>query len=55
MHVGKTNKLFIVQARPETVHSQAKRNIIRTYSLKVWWLVPDPDTIPDVSYMCRTL
>eukprot|EP00045_Choanoeca_perplexa_P010696 m.109999 g.109999 ORF g.109999 m.109999 type:complete len:808 (-) comp15361_c0_seq2:68-2491(-) len=31
---GKTKQLFIVQARPETVHSQAKRNIICTYSLK---------------------
>jgi pyruvate,water dikinase len=31
---GQTNKLFIVQARPETVHSQAKRHVIRSYSLK---------------------
>ncbi len=31
---GRTNKLFIVQARPETVHSSAESNIYREYSLK---------------------
>ena len=31
---GETNKLFIVQARPETVHSQKKRNVLETYVLK---------------------
>ncbi|MCK4390307.1 MAG: phosphoenolpyruvate synthase [Desulfobacterales bacterium] len=29
-----TGKLFIVQARPETVHSQKKTNILETYVLK---------------------
>ena len=29
-----TGKLFIVQARPETVHSQSKGNILETYVLK---------------------
>ena len=29
-----TGKLFIVQARPETVHSQRKFSVIRTYELK---------------------
>jgi pyruvate,water dikinase len=29
-----TGELFIVQARPETVHSQASRNITETYILK---------------------
>jgi len=29
-----TGKLFIVQARPETVHSQAKSNVMETYVLK---------------------
>jgi pyruvate,water dikinase len=33
VHVG-TGKLFIVQARPETVHSQNKGNILETYVLK---------------------
>ncbi|SHO45986.1 phosphoenolpyruvate synthase [Desulfopila aestuarii] len=32
-HVG-TGRLFVVQARPETVHSQASRNITETYILK---------------------
>lgn len=31
---GKTNKLYIVQARPETVHSQEKQGVFKTYSLK---------------------
>lgn len=31
---GKTGKLFIVQARPETVQSQKKQGIFKTYSLK---------------------
>jgi len=31
---GKTNELFIVQARPETVQSQKKQGIFKTYSLK---------------------
>jgi pyruvate,water dikinase len=31
---GETNKLFIVQARPETVHSTASRNIFKDYVLK---------------------
>ncbi|MBW4583048.1 MAG: phosphoenolpyruvate synthase [Tildeniella nuda ZEHNDER 1965/U140] len=31
---GLTNQLFIVQARPETVHSQKTRNILRTYHLQ---------------------
>ena len=30
---GKTGKLFIVQARPETVHSTAKKNIYKEYKL----------------------
>lgn len=29
-----SGKLFVVQARPETVHSQKNSNIIRTYALK---------------------
>ncbi len=29
-----TGKLFIVQARPETVHSQAAKNVMETYVLK---------------------
>ncbi|HHN82031.1 MAG TPA: phosphoenolpyruvate synthase [Methanomicrobia archaeon] len=29
-----TGKLFIVQARPETVHSQKDMNVVRTYRLK---------------------
>jgi pyruvate,water dikinase len=33
VNVG-TGKLFIVQARPETVHSQSKGNILETYVLK---------------------
>lgn len=31
---GKLNKLFIVQARPETVHTQKKKNIYEEYELK---------------------
>jgi len=31
---GETNKLYIVQARPETVHSISNRNIYRDYVLK---------------------
>jgi pyruvate,water dikinase len=31
---GNTNKLFIVQARPETVQSQKKRNVVEEYSIK---------------------
>lgn len=31
---GRTNELFIVQARPETVQSQKDRNILETYELK---------------------
>lgn len=31
---GKTGDLFIVQARPETVQSQLKASILKTYSLK---------------------
>ena len=31
---GRTNELFIVQARPETVHSQKDMNMLREYSLK---------------------
>jgi pyruvate,water dikinase len=31
---GKTNKLFIVQARPETVQSQKNKNIVISYNLK---------------------
>ena len=31
---GKTGELFIVQARPETVHSQESHNIIETYHLQ---------------------
>ncbi|MFH1788379.1 MAG: phosphoenolpyruvate synthase [Candidatus Altiarchaeota archaeon] len=31
---GRSKKLFIVQARPETVHSQEKKNVLRQYSLK---------------------
>ncbi|MBS0648575.1 MAG: phosphoenolpyruvate synthase [Verrucomicrobia bacterium] len=31
---GKTGKLFIVQARPETVQSQKKQGVFKTYSLK---------------------
>ncbi len=31
---GKTGELFIVQARPETVHSQRVVSTIRTYRLK---------------------
>ena len=30
---GETNKLFIVQARPETVHSQKKHNMFTKYNL----------------------
>ncbi|MHC1605171.1 MAG: phosphoenolpyruvate synthase, partial [Candidatus Methanofastidiosia archaeon] len=32
-HAG-TGKLFIVQARPETVHSQKDMNVLRTYALR---------------------
>ena len=31
---GKLNKLFIVQARPETIHSQEDVNILKEYALK---------------------
>lgn len=31
---GETGKIYIVQARPETVHSRRKKNIIREYVLK---------------------
>lgn len=31
---GETNEIYIVQARPETVHSLEKKNIIREYVLK---------------------
>lgn len=31
---GNTNELFIVQARPETVHSTAQKNIYKEYRLK---------------------
>lgn len=31
---GVSNELFIVQARPETVHSQKNRNVLRKYHLK---------------------
>ncbi len=31
---GNTNKLFIVQARPETIHAKKDKNKIRTYILK---------------------
>jgi pyruvate, water dikinase len=31
---GITNELFIVQARPETVHSQKAKNVLHTYHLK---------------------
>ncbi|MBI2661181.1 phosphoenolpyruvate synthase, partial [Candidatus Woesearchaeota archaeon] len=31
---GRTNELFIVQARPETVQSQKDKNILETYELK---------------------
>ncbi|OGI65162.1 phosphoenolpyruvate synthase [Candidatus Nomurabacteria bacterium RIFCSPLOWO2_01_FULL_39_18] len=31
---GKTGKLFIVQARPETVHSSEDKNVLKEYQLK---------------------
>ena len=31
---GKLNKLFIVQARPETVHARATKNVYKEYKLK---------------------
>ncbi|HCM36546.1 MAG TPA: phosphoenolpyruvate synthase [Candidatus Wildermuthbacteria bacterium] len=31
---GKTNKLFIVQARPETVHSTENKNVYKEYRMK---------------------
>jgi phosphoenolpyruvate synthase/pyruvate phosphate dikinase len=31
---GITNELFIVQARPETIHSQKKSNKVTEYNLK---------------------
>jgi pyruvate, water dikinase len=31
---GKTDKLYIVQARPETVHSSKAKNVLRTYKLE---------------------
>ena len=30
---GKTNKLYIVQARPETIHSRKNKNVIESYKL----------------------
>lgn len=30
---GETNRLFILQARPETIHSQKKRNVIETFEI----------------------
>lgn len=32
---GRNNELYIVQARPETIHSQADKSKIRTYEMKV--------------------
>jgi len=34
---GKTWELFIVQARPETVHSNSNMNILKTYELQKKW------------------
>jgi pyruvate,water dikinase len=31
---GKTGELFIVQARPETVHSNQDANVLKTYELQ---------------------
>lgn len=31
---GETNELYIIQARPETVHSQRDRNVIKSYKLE---------------------
>lgn len=31
---GKTDELFILQARPETVHAQKEKNVIKNYKLK---------------------
>jgi pyruvate,water dikinase len=31
---GQTGTLFVVQARPETVHSQKSKNVLKTYRLK---------------------
>jgi pyruvate,water dikinase len=31
---GKTGELFIVQARPETVHSNSNMNILKSYELQ---------------------
>lgn len=31
---GKTDQLFILQARPETVHAQKEKNVIKNYKLK---------------------
>lgn len=36
---GKTWELFIVQARPETVHSNSDMNILKTYELEKKWEV----------------
>lgn len=33
---GETDELFIVQARPETVHSQKESNSLKTYHLQEW-------------------
>jgi pyruvate,water dikinase len=30
---GETNRFFILQARPETIHAQKKRNVIETYEI----------------------
>jgi pyruvate,water dikinase len=31
---GKTGELFIVQARPETVHSNTDMSVLKTYELE---------------------
>ena len=36
---GKTGELFIVQARPETVHSNQDANVLKTYELQGKWKV----------------
>ena len=36
---GKTGELFIVQARPETVHSNTDMSVLRTYELEKKWEV----------------
>ncbi|MGG6296362.1 phosphoenolpyruvate synthase [Leptolyngbya sp. AN02str] len=42
---GETGQLFIVQARPETVHSQRTENILRTYHLVSDDQVPHPSPV----------